>query len=884
MGYTTNRYAVFFDAIIIGDIRVAKLELQMEIEAKFILSDVVKFQSLQAIDQIGDFALSAHQIQQVRDTYLDTKERLVLASGYSCRLRKTETDVLITIKGLEKSTGAIHRRKELEVSLPVYDIPQNWAKSPARNLILQLIGEEPLTPLFDFQQTRVFRRVLQGKREVAQLSLDNVHIVSGSRKQRHFELEVELRPEGTQNDLTEIVTFLQNKKELEPESQSKFERSLRFMNEDSPEGELLTPQENAICAQIAKGDDLYALRAQGLLMLDKGKTQDEVAQHVQRTIGTIRRWLMGFQKKRLGDFPKRILSETLPAPAVILPEMPVEKKPPRKKKKKVEEKPEVKTQPLQELLERYLVDHDHARTIADHALMLFDKLDDFHNLTPKDRPLLKKAAFLHNIGLASGAKGHHKKGRDILLKNPPEELNSEERLMVTLTTYLNRKKMTYKTLEKKKSKKVFANLSDKAQNEAITLSALIRLADGLDYSQSQSSKIDQVTENNGKVELIITGPNATEDAARAQKKSDLWHLLFKTKLRFSAEEVAFDHISSLEEDKATHNAPPRELPTLPNIKADDSMGEAARKIFAYQFQRILYFEESIRKDDDIENLHKMRVSTRRIRAAFRVFSEDINRKEFKMLYKGMQRTGRKLGNMRDLDVFWEKTQHYLDTFSPERQNDLDPLRIVWEEERNIAREALMTYLDGDIYTQLKANFAKSLQKDALWQETTISESGSAKPHRVRHIVPAIIYKQVAGVLAYDEWVTNPNVSLKELHQLRIASKCLRYTLEFFKEVLSPQTETAIIEIRKLQDHLGDLQDAVVASEFLRNFLTWGKWGQPKEKKNNLPKEPILAPGVATYLADRQGELYRQLRTFPEVWAYFQSDEFKKLMAEVIITL
>lgn len=467
----------------------------MEIEAKFTLSDVVTFQSLQATDHINDFTLSAHQIQQVHDTYLDTEERLILASGYSCRLRETEAEVLITVKGLGRANGAIHRRKELEVSLPAYQAPQEWPKSPARNLILQLIEEAPLIPLFDLQQTRVYRRMTQGEREIAQLSLDNVHIVSGNRKQRHFELEVELCAQGTQDDLTSIVAHLQDEWELEPEPRSKFERSLTFMNADSPDGQLLTPQENAICVQIAKRDDLYGRRAQGLLILDKGVPQDEVAQDTDRTPRTIRRWLMAFQEKRLGTFPKRIFIETLPVPAVILPEMPAEQPPPPEPEEA--DQSQAEPQPLQELLKRYLVDQAHARAVADHALALFDHLNEFHNLTPERRPLLETAALLHDIGLASGSKGHHKTGRDILLDHPPQELDEEERLIVTLTTYLHRKRMTHKKVDKKASKKAFSALSKKVRDEALTLSALVRIADGLDCSQSQSSAIDQVVERDG---------------------------------------------------------------------------------------------------------------------------------------------------------------------------------------------------------------------------------------------------------------------------------------------------------------------------------------------------------------------------------------------------
>jgi CHAD domain-containing protein len=110
-------------------------------------------------------------------------------------------------------------------------------------------------------------------------------------------------------------------------------------------------------------------------------------------------------------------------------------------------------------------------------------------------------------------------------------------------------------------------------------------------------------------------------------------------------------------------------------------------------------------------------------------------------------------------------------------------------------------------------------------------------------------------------------------------------LEFFEEVLAPQARDLIKEMKKLQDHLGDLQDAVVASELLRDFLTWGTWGHAEGKKQAaLPSEPVVAPGVATYMASKQRELQQLLSAFPETWGYFQSHEFKQTVAAVVAPL
>jgi len=857
----------------------------MEIEAKFAVPDVATFQRLQAVKHIAGFSLSAHQVQQVHDTYLDTEERLILASGYACRCRETELETLVTLKGLGRAEGAIHRRKELEISLSAYEPPQDWPESPVRDLILQVTSGAPLISLFDLRQTRVFRRMRHGELLVAQLSLDNVRVVARNRKRSHFELEVELAPQGTGSDIGEIVAYLQDEWGLAPEPHSKFERALAFLDEGEPGGDLLTAQERAICHQLSKRKDLYGRRARGLLLIDEGVPRDTAAQRSDRTSRTIRRWISAFEQKRLASFPDRVLREAQSTPAAVLPHVPTLQPDEPGEGESASRHPE--PQPIKALFKRYLVDRDHARRVADHALALFDQLGPFHHLPSERRSLLETAAMVHNIGLASNPDSHHTVGRDILLMHPPQELDEDERLMVALTTYLHRRRITSKKLDKEMSKDAFAGLPKRARDEALGLSALVRIADGLDYSQTQSSELGRVEQSDGLIDIEVSGPYAAIDAGRAQDKSDLWQLLFDVELRFRAAHVGPDLMPyndpSTEREEIV-DLMPEELPEHPDLSADDAMDQAARKILTFHFQRMLYHEPGTRAGDDIEELHDMRVATRRMRAAFRVFGDYLNLKRLKPIRKGAKRTCSKLGNVRDLDVFWDKAQRYLDALPPERQDELMPLREAWEAEREGAREGMLAYLDGERYVAFKERSAELMQAPEAWGLPSLTKKGEAVPQRVRHVVPMEVYERMAAVLAYDEWVTQPDVSLKRLHRLRIAGKRLRYTLEFFEEVLAPQTGDLIRQMKRLQDHLGDLQDAVVASELLRDFLTWGTWGHAKGKKAKAPKEPIVAPGVAVYMADKQAELQRLLDTFPEVWSYFQSPEFKQTVAVVLAPL
>ena len=59
---------------------------------------------------------------------------------------------------------------------------------------------------------------------------------------------------------------------------------------------------------------------------------------------------------------------------------------------------------------------------------------------------------------------------------------------------------------------------------------------------------------------------------------------------------------------------------------------------------------------------------------------------------------------------------------------------------------------------------------------------------------------------------------RALHQLRIAGKWLRYTLEFVREALGDDAAPLIEPVVALQDHLGDQHDLHVAATLTRDFV------------------------------------------------------------------
>ncbi len=329
--------------------------------------------------------------------------------------------------------------------------------------------------------------------------------------------------------------------------------------------------------------------------------------------------------------------------------------------------------------------------------------------------------------------------------------------------------------------------------------------------------------------------------------------------------------------------PAVELPSAPGIEPEDPMSEAGRKTFYFHYQRMIYHEPGTRLGEDIEALHDMRVATRRMRAAFRVFGPYYKPKAVAAYGKGLKRTGRALGPVRDLDVFRAKTHAYLSTLPESQQGDLNRFLAVLQAHRESARQIMNAYLDSARYARFRERFGQFVETQGMGTWSVLLKGGEPRPHRVRHVAPMIIYQRLATVRAYDEWVSIPDPPPERLHALRIACKRLRYTLEFFREVLGPDTGALIKSIVTIQDHLGNLQDGIVARALLEDFLDRGTWGS-----NTGPGEQITTPadvhGVQAYLAARQHEMEHLLETFPEVWQPVHEREFSQKIAQAVADL
>ena len=145
------------------------------------------------------------------------------------------------------------------------------------------------------------------------------------------------------------------------------------------------------------------------------------------------------------------------------------------------------------------------------------------------------------------------------------------------------------------------------------------------------------------------------------------------------------------------------------VSLDDTMAEAGKKVWLYYFAEMLSHEEGTLLGENVEELHDMRVATRRMRTAFDIFGPAFDPKTMKRHLKGLRKIGRVLGQVRDMDVILENAITYQRKMKENTRAGLEPLLYDWKETIDRQRTKLIKHLQSEAYHNFKQNFNIFLQ-------------------------------------------------------------------------------------------------------------------------------------------------------------------------------
>ncbi len=309
----------------------------------------------------------------------------------------------------------------------------------------------------------------------------------------------------------------------------------------------------------------------------------------------------------------------------------------------------------------------------------------------------------------------------------------------------------------------------------------------------------------------------------------------------------------------TVNAPAN-VPLLIGIVPDDPISEAARKILRFQFDFMLAREAAVRTTNDHDAIHDMRVAVQRMRCAIQLFGGYYKKSTPLIAHRKLLKTiAAALGTVRDLQVFENGLKSYAQTLPEDQQNGLDDLRRELKSEVRHAERTLQKMLNGARYAAFVEDFRAFLGTS----EVGARALDETQPNQVRHLLPSLVYNRYAAVRAYEPLLES--ASLNTLHNLRIQCKRLRYTLEFFSEVLGTEAKQAIDATKSIQDYLGQLQDARVSAELIESYT--------KQAGKRSAESPL-----STYLASRQTVKTDLRNSLPAAWHTFTERKIRRALA------
>lgn len=225
---------------------------------------------------------------------------------------------------------------------------------------------------------------------------------------------------------------------------------------------------------------------------------------------------------------------------------------------------------------------------------------------------------------------------------------------------------------------------------------------------------------------------------------------------------------------------------------------------------LMKYVEALRAHDpgtrlggEIEDLHEMRVSTRRLRAILRAARPLLVPGWAESLRMELAWLGELLGPARDLDV---QVKYFREEAAALESRDRKPLeRFVahLRAEREKAQQVLVSELKSPRYLELMSKLVQAAQEPAVVVSTVnLCDIGAREFTKLRKAMRRL-----------DRSPTDA-----ALHRLRIKAKRARYAAELAETSRGKPATKFIAQAKAFQDLLGIHQDAVLAEQHIRKFL------------------------------------------------------------------
>jgi CHAD domain-containing protein len=253
----------------------------------------------------------------------------------------------------------------------------------------------------------------------------------------------------------------------------------------------------------------------------------------------------------------------------------------------------------------------------------------------------------------------------------------------------------------------------------------------------------------------------------------------------------------------------------PDVVPGDPLGrtstpaDLAQSCLANGVHRLVTADPVVRTDSDPEGVHKARVATRRLRSDLRTLRPILQTARTEPLRNELKWLGELLGAVRDADVLQELLASKLAVLPAACSANAAPMEKELERQRATHLANLSRELDSSRYLAVLDDLVSIVHDPPL-----------ERSHRDPTRTDVAAARRVADKQwkrfrkAVDRLPRDP--SDRDLHEVRKRAKQARYAFEATAPIIGKRARRLAKRLEDLQDHLGALQDAVMAIDWLHD--------------------------------------------------------------------
>lgn len=430
---------------------------------------------------------------------------------------------------------------------------------------------------------------------------------------------------------------------------------------------------------------------------------------------------------------------------------------------------------------RHGSDTDHMDHVCQLATTVFVQTLGIHRISARYLPLLNAAALVHDIGVPSDQAHHDERGRDIVMAEGLRGYSDVERAVIACIIRFHR------GIVAPADEPIWMALPHEMQSVALGLAAIMRIADGLDYCHTQQARI--VRKADEPIPCILVRENYNDvgiDIKRAKQKADLWEQLYGQSVRIQPT------------SKRLQTWVP---PVRPRMSVERSAGKVLRDYHAQAYANTL----GLGAFDGIDPRHDFRVAIRRLRRALQLYRDLWDIDAIDTLRGKLGELSNMIGAVRDAELAVEWLR---DAEKGAPKSARTEMRRIRHDIERTRRTAL-----GKLVQQIRSGELRSVMEiTADWVETcdNFAETSVSDDCRLVDEIPRELAKHAKRIRAFDGTIREDD-SLR-LHVLRKQCRRMRYVVEAWYAALGPGRRKLAIQLKNVQDALGDIHDADVRSE------------------------------------------------------------------------